>query len=43
MALDKKVHAGRIRWVLLEDIGRATLRDDVPPELAARVLDSLLY
>jgi len=42
MALDKKVRAGKIRWVLLEDIGKATLRDDVPPELAAQALDYLL-
>ena len=42
MALDKKVRAGKVRWVLLEDIGRATLRDDVPPGLAAQALDYLL-
>lgn len=43
LSLDKKVQGGKIRWVLLEDIGRATLRNDVPPDLAAKVLDSLLY
>lgn len=43
LAMDKKTRGGKIRWVLLQDIGRATLREDVPPALAARVLDSLLY
>lgn len=42
LALDKKVRSGKVRWVLLEGIGRATLRDDVPVELAAQVLDTLL-
>lgn len=40
--LDKKVRGGRVRWVLLERIGRAVLRDDVPEsvvrEAAAEVL-----
>jgi 3-dehydroquinate synthase len=30
IALDKKVSAKRIRWILLEDFGRPTVRDDVP-------------
>ncbi len=42
IALDKKMRAGKIRWVLLEDIGRAVLRDDVPVDLVARVLDTVL-
>ncbi len=29
-AIDKKVRGKRVRWVLLEDIGRPVLRDDVP-------------
>ncbi len=36
MAQDKKVEAGRLRLVLLEALGRATVRTDVPiPELRA--------
>ncbi|MDP2661704.1 MAG: 3-dehydroquinate synthase [Dehalococcoidia bacterium] len=42
MAMDKKVRSGKIRWVLLEDIGRAMLRNDVPPELVTEALDYLL-
>jgi len=38
MRMDKKVASGRIRLVLLEAIGRATLTGDYPPA----VLDSLL-
>jgi 3-dehydroquinate synthase len=41
-ALDKKVAAKRVRWVLLEDFGRPVLRDDVPDDVvraaAAHVL-----
>ena len=43
LALDKKMRAGSIRWVLLEDIGRAVLRDDVPAGLVAQALDHVLY
>ena len=32
MALDKKVAAGRIRFVLPERIGTVVIRDGVPPE-----------
>lgn len=42
MALDKKVRAGAIRWVLLEDIGRTVLRDDVPLALVEQALDEVL-
>jgi 3-dehydroquinate synthase len=42
MALDKKVRAGAIRWVLLEDIGRTTLRDDVPQAVVEQALDEVL-
>ena len=42
MALDKKV-AGRVnRWVLLRDIGEATVRDDVPDVLVDAVLKEVL-
>lgn len=39
---DKKVAAKRIRWVLLEDIGRPTTRDDVPHDLVREVIAELL-
>ncbi len=42
MALDKKVRAERIRWVLLTDVGKPTIRDDVTPDLVADVLGELL-
>ncbi|MCH7836318.1 MAG: 3-dehydroquinate synthase, partial [Chloroflexi bacterium] len=42
MALDKKVRAGAIRWVLLEDVGRTALRDDVPEEVVEQALDEVL-
>jgi shikimate kinase/3-dehydroquinate synthase len=42
MALDKKVRAGAIRWVLLEDIGQTVLRDDVPQAVVEQALDEVL-
>ncbi|MEE8370143.1 MAG: 3-dehydroquinate synthase [Dehalococcoidia bacterium] len=42
MALDKKVRAGEVRWVLLEDVGRTVLRDDVPLALVEEVLGEVL-
>ena len=35
---DKKASGGKIRWVLLEDLGRAFVTDDVPGEL---IIDAL--
>ncbi len=32
MGVDKKVEGGKVRWVLLERIGHAVVRDDVPAE-----------
>lgn len=40
-ALDKKVAAGAVRWVLLDGIGRTTLRSDVPPALVREVAQQL--
>ena len=41
MARDKKVEAGRLRLVLLEALGRATIRADIPPsELRALLASS---
>lgn len=37
MARDKKVRDHRIRFVILEAIGRANSRDDVPPDLVRRL------
>jgi 3-dehydroquinate synthase len=42
MSLDKKVQGKRIRWVLLEGIGKPVLRDDVPDEVVASALDEVL-
>jgi 3-dehydroquinate synthase len=42
MSLDKKVQSGANRWVLLEDVGRAVVRRDVPPELVEETLQELL-
>ncbi len=42
MALDKKVEGKRIRWVLLEGIGRPVLRDDVPAEVVEAAMDEVL-
>lgn len=39
---DKKVRDGAIRWVLLEDIGRAVTREDVPVEAIRRALAAVL-
>jgi 3-dehydroquinate synthase len=41
MQSDKKVAGGQLRFVLLEGIGRATLRDDVPLELVRQAVESL--
>ena len=42
IALDKKVHAGAVRWVLLEGVGRAVVRDDVPQSAVDEALDEVL-
>ena len=41
MRLDKKVRGGRMRFVLLEEIGRPVVRDDVPEELVREVVYGL--
>jgi 3-dehydroquinate synthase len=38
LALDKKVSAGALEWVLLEDAGRAVLRNDVPLDVVSEVV-----
>ncbi len=41
MLSDKKTAAGAIRWVLLDGIGNATTRNDVPSDMARAVLNDL--
>jgi 3-dehydroquinate synthase len=41
MELDKKVRARTIRWVLLQDIGKAVVRSDVPQKEVVAVLREL--
>ena len=41
MLSDKKVAGRAIRWVLLDGIGNATTRNDVPPELVHSTLERL--
>lgn len=42
VALDKKVLGKKVRWVLLEGVGLPVLRDDVPDDVVASALDSVL-
>ncbi|MEZ4554759.1 MAG: 3-dehydroquinate synthase [Dehalococcoidia bacterium] len=42
MRMDKKVVAGKLRFVLLEDIGRPVIRDDVPEDLVGEVVRALV-
>ena len=41
MELDKKVKGKAIRWVLLRDIGKAVIRNDVPQKEVSAVLQEL--
>ena len=41
MSLDKKTEASSIKWVLLDDVGRAVVRRDVPPELVEETVTAL--
>jgi 3-dehydroquinate synthetase len=42
MRLDKKVLSGNLRWVLLDRLGHATLRSDVPHDTAETAIDELV-
>ena len=42
MELDKKVRDKAIRWVLLEDIGKAVIRSDVPKKEVLNVLQEVI-
>jgi 3-dehydroquinate synthase len=41
MSFDKKVKAGRIRFVLPDRIGHVVIRDDVKPALVREAVESL--
>ena len=41
MGVDKKAVDGTLRWVLLEDVGRATVRADVPSEVVEAALQEV--
>ncbi len=41
MTTDKKVSRGRVRFILPDRIGHATMRDDVPDEMVIRAVESL--
>jgi 3-dehydroquinate synthase len=41
MIFDKKVKAGRVRFVLPDRIGHVVIRDDVPAEIVTRAVASL--
>ncbi len=42
ITLDKKVTAGVVNWVLLEEAGRAVLRSDVPEALVREVVEQIV-
>ncbi|MCY3921314.1 MAG: 3-dehydroquinate synthase [Chloroflexi bacterium] len=42
MSRDKKVIAGKQRWVLLESVGSPVVRDDVPPEIVSNAIDAVV-
>lgn len=39
---DKKVRGGEVQWVLLEGLGRATVRAGVPADIVRRAADAIL-
>ena len=41
MAQDKKIHAKRLRFVLLRELESVIIKSDVPPELVEQVLDEI--
>lgn len=43
MGLDKKVEGGRIRFVLLREIGRAVVYGDVPPAILRQTLEACVH
>jgi 3-dehydroquinate synthase len=43
MGLDKKVEGGKIRFVLLKQVGSAVVYGDVPPELLRQTLEACVH
>lgn len=43
MGLDKKVEGGKIRFVLLKEIGRAVVSGEVPPALLQQTLEACVH
>lgn len=41
IALDKKNRHGKVRWILLDDIGKPRIKGDVPQALARQVIQEL--
>lgn len=41
MIFDKKVRGGKVRFILPDRIGHVVIRDDVPPEMVTRAVESL--
>jgi 3-dehydroquinate synthetase len=39
LLLDKKAVAGRLRFILVEGLGRVSIRDDVPSQLVEAIID----
>ncbi|HQT25971.1 MAG TPA: 3-dehydroquinate synthase, partial [Burkholderiales bacterium] len=39
MELDKKVEEGKMRFVVLDDIGKARVRSDIPKDALAKTLE----
>lgn len=39
LLLDKKAVAGRLRFILVDDLGRVSIRDDVPSQLVEQIID----
>jgi 3-dehydroquinate synthase len=42
MSLDKKVSAGKTRFILLNRIGEAVMRADIPPQLIIETLSACM-
>jgi 3-dehydroquinate synthase len=43
LLLDKKAVAGCLRFILVEDLGRVSIRDDVPSQLVEEIIDDGLH